>query len=130
YLMRALSLAAIGTVAVMVPLVDENRVLVRHGLRSLQSNPPPGLAELMRLTGLHQKPALSSEDIAFSIGPRLNAAGRLGQAQLGVELLTVPEGERAAALAEYLHQLNSSRESLERSVFLAAQKQAKTEFDP
>ncbi|WP_164103899.1 single-stranded-DNA-specific exonuclease RecJ [Candidatus Laterigemmans baculatus] len=130
YLMRALSLAAIGTVADMVPLVDENRVLVRHGLRSLQSNPPPGLAELMRLTGLHQKPALSSEDIAFSIGPRLNAAGRLGQAQLGVELLTVSEGERAAALAEYLHQLNSSRESLERSVFLAAQKQAKAEFDP
>lgn len=130
YLMRSLSLAAIGTVADMVPLVDENRVLVRHGLRSLQSNPPPGLAELMRLTGLHDKRALSSDDIGFSIGPRLNAAGRLGQAQLGVELLTAPEGERAAALAEYIHQLNSSRESLERSVFLAAQKQAKTEFDP
>jgi single-stranded-DNA-specific exonuclease len=129
YLMRALSLAAIGTVADMVPLIDENRVLVRHGLKALQADPPAGLAELMRLAKLTDKPKLSSEDIAFSIAPRLNAAGRLGQAQLGVELLMSPQGERAAALADYIHQLNSSRESIERSVMLAAQKQAKTEFD-
>jgi single-stranded-DNA-specific exonuclease len=130
YLMRALSLAAIGTVADMVPLIDENRVLVRHGLKSLQVDPPPGLDELMRLAKLKEKPSLTSEDIAFALGPRLNAAGRLGQAQLGVELLMAPAGERAKALADYIHQLNSSRESLERSVFLAAQKQAKNEFDP
>lgn len=130
YLMRALSLAAIGTVADMVPLIDENRVLVRHGLKSLQVDPPPGLDELMRLAKLKEKPSLTSEDIAFALGPRLNAAGRLGQAQLGVELLMAPAGERAKALADYIHQLNSSRESLERSVFLAAQKQAKSDFDP
>lgn len=130
FLLRALALAAIGTVADMVPLVDENRVLVKHGLKSLLANPVPGLAELMRITKLNVKPALSSEDIGFVIGPRLNAAGRLGQAQLGVELLTVPEGERATALAEYIHQLNGSRETLERSVYAAAKKQLETDFDP
>jgi single-stranded-DNA-specific exonuclease len=130
FLMRALALAAIGTVADMVPLIDENRVLVRHGLKSLKANPPAGLAELMRVCKLHEKPELSAEDIAFGIGPRLNAAGRLGQAQLGVELLTAPSGERATALADYIHQLNGSRETIERSVYLAAQKQAKQEFDP
>ena len=130
FLMRALSLAAIGTVADMVPLVDENRVLVCHGLKSLQANPPAGLAELMRVTKLNHKPQLSSEDIAFTIGPRLNAAGRLGQAQLGVELLVSPEGERAKALAEYIDQLNGSRDTIERKVFKEAHQQAKTDFDP
>lgn len=130
YLLRALSLAAIGTVADMVPLIDENRILVRHGLKSLQSSPPAGLAELMRITKLNHKSSLSSEDIAFTIGPRLNAAGRLGQAQLGVELLTIGEGERATSLAEYIDQLNGSRETLERSVFKAAHEQAKEHFDP
>jgi single-stranded-DNA-specific exonuclease len=130
YLMRSLSLAAIGTVADMVPLVDENRILVQHGLKTLKANPVPGLAELMRITKLNEKPKLSSEDIAFMIGPRLNAAGRLGQAQLGIELLTAPEGERATALAEYIHQLNTSRDTLERSVYLAAQKQIQADFDP
>jgi single-stranded-DNA-specific exonuclease len=80
-----------------------------------------------KLTG---KSSLSSEDIAFSIAPRLNAAGRLGQAQLGVELLTSPAGERTHALAEYIEQLNVSRESLQRSVQLAAGKAATTDFDP
>jgi oligoendopeptidase F len=106
YLMQALSLAAIGTVADVVPLLDENRILVRHGLRSLKAQPPLGLAEMMKLTKVDQQSELSSEDIAFSLGPRLNAAGRLGQAQLGVELLTTNNPERASALAEYINQLN------------------------
>jgi len=130
YLRQSLALAAIGTVADMVPLLDENRILVLHGLRSLQADPLPGLAELMTCGKLTGKSSLSSEDIAFSIAPRLNAAGRLGQAQLGVELLTSPAGERTHALAEYIEQLNVSRESLQRSVQLAAGKAATTDFDP
>lgn len=130
YLLQALALAAIGTVADVVPLVDENRILVTHGLKSLKAKPTLGLAQLMRLTKVDQRSALQSEDIAFSLAPRLNAAGRLGQAQLGVELLTVIEDNRSVQLAEYLDQLNSNRVSLERSVYLAAQKQAKTDFDP
>ena len=129
YLMQSLSLAAIGTVADVVPLLDENRILVQHGIRMLRGEPIAGLVELMKLTQLDQVANLNTESIGFNIAPRLNAAGRLGQAQLAVELLTTQAGERASALAEYIHQLNSSRDTLQRSVHLAAQKQAKTDFD-
>ncbi len=130
FLMSSMGLVALGTVADVVPLVDENRILVRHGLSSLKHRPSLGLAALMKVTQLDQKRSLASEDIAFTLAPRLNAAGRLGQAQLGVELLTTESQERAKALAEYIHQLNSSRDSLERSIYLAANKQAKEQFDP
>ena len=72
---------------------------------------------------------LDSEDIAFTLAPRLNAAGRFGQAQLAVELLTTDSPERAQQLAEYIHELNGSRESLERSIQLAAAKQLKEDYD-
>ncbi len=130
YLMQSLSLAGIGTVADVVPLLDENRILVEHGIRMLRAEPIAGLVELMKLTQLDQVANLNTESIGFTIAPRLNAAGRLGQAQLAVELLTTPAGERATALAEYINQLNGSRDTLQRSVYLAAQKQAKTDFDP
>jgi single-stranded-DNA-specific exonuclease len=83
----------------------------------------------MKVTGLDAKRQLSSEDIAFSLGPRLNAVGRLGQATLGVELLVTDSADRADALAAYLHELNASRDSLERSIYLAANKQATEQFD-
>jgi single-stranded-DNA-specific exonuclease len=130
YLLQAVGLAAIGTVADVVPLVDENRVLVRHALASLGELAPLGLRALIDVAGLADKQSgLESEDIAFQLAPRLNAAGRLGQAQLAVELLTTDNAERARALAEYLHELNGSRDSLERSVYLAAQKKLQAEFD-
>ena len=130
FLMSALALAAIGTVTDVVPLVGENRIIVRHGLHSLKKHPLPGLKQLMSLTGLNDKPALCSEDIAFMIGPRLNAAGRLGQAQLGVELLVSDSAERTEALAEYIENLNRSRDKIERSVYLAAAKQIKEMYSP
>ncbi|MBS0208517.1 MAG: single-stranded-DNA-specific exonuclease RecJ [Planctomycetes bacterium] len=130
FLVQAVGLAAIGTVADCVPLVDENRVLVQYGLRSLKENAGLGLTTLMKLANLADKPALDAEDIGFTIAPRLNAAGRLGQAQLGIELLTTTSESRATALAEYLNELNSSRQSLERSIYLAANKQAQEKFDP
>jgi single-stranded-DNA-specific exonuclease len=88
FLLSAVGLAAVGTVADVVPLLDENRILVRHGLMSLKHSPPLGLAVLMEVAKLHEKPSLSSEDLAFTLAPRINAAGRFGQAQLAVELLT------------------------------------------
>ncbi len=130
FLLAAMGLAAMGTVADVVPLIDENRILVHHGLTSLHQASLPGLAALLQVTELHNKPRLTSEDIGFTLAPRLNAAGRLGQAQLGVELLTTQSADRGKALAEYIHQLNSSRESLERSMTLAASKMAKEQFDP
>jgi single-stranded-DNA-specific exonuclease len=130
FLIQAVGIAALGTVADVVPLVDENRVIVKYGLWSLRDRPPLGLAQLMKITELEKRAKLGSEDITYTLGPRLNAAGRLGQAQLGVELLTTDSPERAAALAEYIHELNRSRDSLERSAYLAATKQIKEQLDP
>lgn len=130
FLLQAVGLAAIGTVADVVPLVDENRILVRHGLTALCGRPLVGIAALARATGLCDKPCYDSEDIAFTLAPRLNAAGRLGQAQLAVELLVTDSPERAAALAEYIHELNESRQSLERRIYRAASAQANDQFDP
>ena len=130
FLVAAMGYAALGTVADVVPLIDENRILVHHGLHSLHRQPQAGIAALLDVTKLNEKPRLCSEDLAFTLAPRLNAAGRLGQAQLGVELLITQDATRARSLAEYIHQLNSSRDSLERSILLAANKQIKEQFDP
>jgi single-stranded-DNA-specific exonuclease len=125
FLMRAVGLAAIGTVADVVPLVDENRILVRHGLNCLRHYPTPGLHALEQITGLDKNPIIECEDVAFTIAPRLNAAGRLGQAPLALELLTTDSPERARKLAEFIHNLNEQRQSLERSVYRAANREAR-----
>ena len=129
FLFQALALAAIGTVADVVPLVDENRTIVAHGLTCLKQKAPVGLALLMEVTKLDSKSALSSEDIGFTLGPRLNAAGRLGQARIGVELLLTKDPERGRELAEYIHKLNSDRETIDRSIYRAANEQVKTLYD-
>lgn len=79
FLIQAVGLAAIATVADVVPLVDENRILVRNGLRSILQSAPIGLKKLMSKANLLEKKQLDSDDIGFAIAPRLNAAGRLGQ---------------------------------------------------
>ena len=130
FLLQAVGLAALGTVADVVPLVDENRVLVHYGLGSIAGRPTLGLARLMQITELDSKRRLDSEDLAFTLAPRLNAAGRLGQPQLAVELLLTDRPERAEELAQYIDGLNSDRQTLERSIQLAANKQAKGQFNP
>jgi single-stranded-DNA-specific exonuclease len=120
FLLDATSLTAIGTVCDVVPLEGENRALVYHGLQSLKSSPPVGLAYLLREAGLESKKRLEAEDIAFTLGPRLNACGRLGQARLGVELLTTRDNARAQELARHLDDQNKERQSLERRTFLEA----------
>jgi single-stranded-DNA-specific exonuclease len=129
-LITCLGLAALGTVADVVPLVDENRILVRHGISALQQSSIPGVRALLRITELSSKAQLESDDVAFTLAPRLNAAGRLGQAALAVELLTTDSEERAQSLAEYLHELNANRETLERRVYTAAKKQCEDLGDP
>jgi len=130
FLMQAIGLAAIGTVADVVPLLDENRLIVRHGLKSLRERPVLGIEHLMRVTRLCERPSLCSEDIAYVLGPRLNAAGRLGQAQLGVELLLTESAERASQLANYIQELNTTRDRIEKGILSAAGKQIKDRFDP
>lgn len=120
FLKSAVGLTAIGTVADVVPLVDENRVIVRYGLHSIKDNPSLGLKALMKVAKLDEKPGLSAEDIGFGLAPRINAAGRLGQARLAVELLTTSNAERAASLADYVDELNNNRKTVERRIFKAA----------
>jgi len=130
FLLQAVGLAAIGTVADVVPLVDANRILVRYGLGSLQTQPTVGLAALMRRTKLSEKPHLEGEDIGFVLAPRLNAAGRLGQAEIAIELLTTEDQQRADTIAQYMEELNGQRQSLERSMARSAAKQIKASYDP
>lgn len=120
YLLSAIGLAAIGTVADVVPLIDENRVMVHFGLGSLVGRANPGLQALFQRTGLHERESLTAEDVGFSIAPRINAAGRLGQARLAVELLTTADAERAQALATYLEELNRNRQTVERRILKQA----------
>jgi single-stranded-DNA-specific exonuclease len=111
-------------------------VLVRHGLESLANAPTLGLTTLMAVakTAPRRHPdgktRLDAEDVGFQIAPRLNAAGRLGQPQLAVELLVTDRSDRARELAQYIDGLNATRQTLERSIQLAAAKQAKELFDP
>ena len=129
-LLRGVGLATLGTVADVVPLVDENRIIVRRGLECLRQRGGPGLAKLLELASLHEKRTLESEDVAFRLAPRLNAAGRFGEAAKGIELLTTADVARAESLATYIHELNTRRETEERSILLAATKQALEQFDP
>lgn len=128
FLLQAVGLAAIGTVCDVVPLLDENRILVRYGLDTLKAKPSVGLTALMRQTKLDEKKRLEGEDIGFVIGPRLNAAGRMGQAEIAIELLMTESEQRAETIAKYIDELNLQRQSLERSIVRAAGKQIKT-FD-
>lgn len=129
FLLQAVGLAAVGTVADVMPLVDENRILVRHGLEALRQHPTIGGAALLKVCKLTEKERLEGEDLAFAVSPRLNAAGRLGQAEIGVELLTTESTERAEKLAQYLEELNLQRQSLERSMSRSAEKQVRERFD-
>ncbi len=131
FLKGAVGLAAIGTVADVVPLVGENRIIVRYGLSTLihsdktkeKSTPDrisPGIEMMLKVCGLDGKKQITAEDIGFGIAPRINAAGRLGQARLAVELLTTSNRQRAAQLADYLNQLNENRKSVERKMMKEA----------
>jgi single-stranded-DNA-specific exonuclease len=114
FLTEAVGLAAIGTVADCVPLREENRLIVRYGLRSLATRSGPGLRALMVAAGIDPSRVPDAEAIGYRLGPRINAAGRLGQARLAVELLTTDDPERARSLADYLDKLNKERQTVER----------------
>jgi single-stranded-DNA-specific exonuclease len=120
FLLSAVGLAAIGTVADCVPLVDENRILVRYGLESLVERCSIGMKALLQVSKLGDKKQLDADDIGFTLGPRINAVGRLGQARLAVELLTTDNAERALALARYCDELNQQRQSVERKILKQA----------
>jgi single-stranded-DNA-specific exonuclease len=120
FLLDSMALAALGTVADVVPLHGENRVFVRHGLPRLRTTSSPGLQALLESAGLHEKATLVASDVGYNLGPRLNAAGRLGCARLAVELLTTPSRQRAVDLARFLDEQNRKRQFLERQILREA----------
>jgi single-stranded-DNA-specific exonuclease len=122
YLLNSITLAALGTVADVVPLQDENRIIVRHGLARLRQAPMPGLKALIEAAGLAEKTDLRASDIGFRLAPRLNAVGRLGCARLVVELLTTTSPPRATEAARYLEDQNQKRQTLERHMLAQARK--------
>jgi single-stranded-DNA-specific exonuclease len=123
FLLDAVGLAALGIVADVVPLHDENRILVRHGLVRLKQSPSLGLKALAECAGLTAGGEVRASDIGFKLGPRLNAAGRLGCARLVVELLTTTSPQRAMDLARYLDSQNQDRQKLERRIAGEAREQ-------
>jgi len=129
FLLDALLLAALGTVADVVPLFDENRIFVRHGLARMRSKPGIGVQALLKAAKLDAKLNLAAMDIGFSLAPRINAAGRLGTARLAVELLTTASPQRADTLADYLERQNMERQSIERRILHEARELAEREGD-
>ncbi|MCS7015086.1 MAG: single-stranded-DNA-specific exonuclease RecJ [Gemmatales bacterium] len=113
FLLESLSLVALGTVADSAPVLDENRIFIRHGLQTLLQAPSVGLRALIEASRLSQRPLLSAEDLAYELVPRLNAVGRLEQARLAVELLAATHPQRAQDLARYCATQNDIRRKLE-----------------
>ena len=118
---KRLDLAALATVADIVPLLGENRYIVREGMRRIETSSRPGLQALLKSSGLSMP--LKSDDLAYRLAPRINAAGRLGDAKLGVHLLLTPDPAKAEHIAGLLEQANRERQSLEREMTARAETQ-------
>lgn len=114
-----LDLVALGTAADVVPIIGENRILVRQGLQVMEETQRPGLVALKEVANLGNR-HISFRDLVFRLAPRLNAAGRLGQARGALKLLLAAEPAQARIQAQYLHQLNRQRQSLEEKVLSQA----------
>jgi single-stranded-DNA-specific exonuclease len=125
-----LDFASLGTIADIVPLVDENRILARAGLKMVNENrnPLPGLQELCKVSGLEGR-QVNSGNIAFQLAPRLNAAGRLGCGQLGVQLLLTTSQALAQRIARKLDEENRNRQAIEEEILNQALAKLEIEFD-
>ena len=121
-LMAMLDLVALATVADVAPLIGANRALVRQGLKVMAQRQRPGLVALSDVAGMDAAP--SSFHLGFLLGPRVNAGGRISQADLGAQLLSTESATEAIALSEQLDALNSERREIENAVRSAAMAQA------
>jgi single-stranded-DNA-specific exonuclease len=123
-----LDLVALGTVADLVPLIGENRILARHGLRILQETHRPGLRSLMEVAGVKPSQGITPTDISFRLGPRINASGRLADAALSVELLLSDDPAFCAETAQQLDAFNRERQEIERAITEEAEKLIEAQF--
>ena len=112
--MRRIDLAALATVADIVPLIDENRIIVREGLRLMADSARPGLRALMQVSDVHAP--VNSGHVGFRLAPRINAGGRLEDASQGVRLLTAPDSATADPIAMHLEEANQQRQAIEQDI--------------
>lgn len=124
---RNLDLVTVGTIADMVPLVGENRALVREGLSILCRTGRPGLRALLDVAGVPGE--VSAGHVSFGLAPRINALGRMGSARDGVELFLTPSAERAAELARRLDQENRDRQDVEGKILDSARAMVRDQVD-
>ena len=122
-----LDLVALGTVADIVPLVEENRMLVQRGAIEIGRTSRVGLRKLMQVAGV--RPPILPDDIGYRLGPRLNAAGRLSTAEKSLRLLLTNDEDKAAALAIELDQQNRARQEVEKEILAAAIVTIEKQFD-
>ena len=113
-------LAAVGTVADVMPLTGENRTLVKAGLRQLQQTDRPGFVALLDEVGLTGK-TITAENVSYAIAPRINAAGRMDSAVTALQLVLCEDEDRAAELAHRLTEINAARQETEQEIVKAAQ---------
>lgn len=124
-----LDIVAIGTVADLVPLVDENRLLVKKGIDALQVSRKPGIKALKKTCGIDGQ-VLNAEHVGFTIGPRINAAGRLDSADPAVQLLITENEEEGMLIAAEIDSLNKERQALVNKMAEEAIEEVVTNFPP
>lgn len=120
-------LAAMGTIADVVPLQGENRILVRSGLRALNRSPSPGMRALIRCARI--KGFLSGHHIGFMLGPRINAAGRMSDPSAALNLLLEDDPAQAEVFAEKLNEANRKRQETEQAIYEAAVAHIEADYD-
>jgi len=123
-----LDLVALGTIADLVPLSGENRILSRHGLRVIESSGRPGLKALMEIAGVRPGQPVKPSDISFRLGPRINASGRLADAALSVDLLLSEDEEFCTETARQLERFNRERQDIERGITAEAEQMIETAY--
>ncbi|MEE9515375.1 MAG: single-stranded-DNA-specific exonuclease RecJ [Candidatus Brocadiales bacterium] len=128
FLLEAMGLAALGTVADSVPLMGENRVIVKHGLEFLSKSTQPGIQALKEVSNL-KGPRLTTKDVGFILGPRLNAAGRMWDAAFSLELLTTEHSEKAKRLAVHLERYNRERQKIQAEMLDSTREKIENEID-
>jgi single-stranded-DNA-specific exonuclease len=136
FVWESMSLAALGTIADVVPLRGENRVIATHGLRTLMRSTKPGIRALVEVALAAESagaqgaaPRLRARHVGFRVGPRLNAVGRLGHAAQAIELLTTSSDERARVLLAELEAENDRRRSIEAAILKTARERVLAEVD-
>lgn len=115
-----LEIVTLATICDIVPLVDENRIIVKNGLKLMSEGKNIGLKELIKVCGV-ESDKIGSSHIGFAIGPRINASGRLGYSKLGVELFTTKSTEKAKEIANILEEKNNERQLIEAKMYQEAE---------